>query len=423
VLILADDCNPEWPSLPIVGYKAALAIADHADVVVATHVRNRQNIEKVGFGRAAVRYVDNEYVARNLFRLSKFIRGGTATGWSTGMALAYPSYLAFEWEAWKLTRDELHRGEFDLVHRLTPMSPTLPSPMASWSPVPFILGPLNGGLKWPSEFRQELLREREWLSKLRFIYRALPYARSTYRNATAILNAFRHTLDDLPRDVIPRTVDFPEIGIDPLIFALPSEKPQGTRKTILFVGRFVPYKLPLVVVQAYADEPDLHRHKLIMVGDGPERRSIEDLIRVRGLESHIELVGWKTQKETAEIMRHAHIFAFPSIRELGAGVVVEAMANGLACVVVDYGAPGTLVDNSRGTKVPLSNRKALTKSFGNALVRIANEEGMADRLGASAREYAMSFYTWDAKARKTVSVYEWVLGQRSKPDFWSENNE
>ena len=45
----ADDCNPEWPSLPLVGYKAARAIADHADVVVATHVRNRDSIEKVGF--------------------------------------------------------------------------------------------------------------------------------------------------------------------------------------------------------------------------------------------------------------------------------------------------------------------------------------------------------------------------------------
>ena len=31
VLILADDCNPDWPSLPIVGYKFARAIAEYAD--------------------------------------------------------------------------------------------------------------------------------------------------------------------------------------------------------------------------------------------------------------------------------------------------------------------------------------------------------------------------------------------------------
>ena len=159
VLVLADDCNPEWPSLPAVGYKAARAIAEYADVVVATHVRNRKNIEKFGFGRVSVRYIDNEYIAQPMFSLARFLRGGTDIGWTTAIALGYPSYLAFEWEVWKATKNELRRGEFDIVHRLTPMSPTLPSPMAKWSPIPFILGPLNGGLKWPRTYRDELVRE------------------------------------------------------------------------------------------------------------------------------------------------------------------------------------------------------------------------------------------------------------------------
>ena len=183
VLILADDCNPEWPSLPAVGYKAALAIAEYADVVVATHVRNRENIEKVGFGRAKVQYIDNEYIARPMFKFAKYLRGGTDTGWTMATALGYPSYLSFEWEVWKATRQELRRGKFDLVHRLTPMSPTLPSPMATWSPVPFILGPLNGGLRWPPEFQNELVREGEWLSYFRQAYRVLPYQNSTYRKS------------------------------------------------------------------------------------------------------------------------------------------------------------------------------------------------------------------------------------------------
>jgi hypothetical protein len=46
VLLLADSCNPDWPSLPIVGYKLALAIANHADVTLVTQVRNRAYCEK-----------------------------------------------------------------------------------------------------------------------------------------------------------------------------------------------------------------------------------------------------------------------------------------------------------------------------------------------------------------------------------------
>jgi glycosyltransferase involved in cell wall biosynthesis len=417
VLILADTCNPEWPSLPIVGYKAVRAIAEYADVVVATQVRNRENIGKVGLGRATVRYIDNEYIGRPLFKLSELLRRGTENAWTAAIALSYPTYLAFEWEVWKATRDELRAGAFDLVHRITPMSPTLSSPMASWSPVPFVLGPLNGGLKWPSAFREELAREREWLSYVRNAYRVLPYQRSTYRKSAAVLAAFRHTIADLPKQA--NVIEFPEVGIDPEMFNQVTDRPARKRKTILFVGRFMPYKLPEVVVRAFHEYPALHSHRLVMVGEGPERPAIEQLIRSFGLASQVELPGWKTQTEVAALMREADIFAFPSIRELGAGAVVEAMASGLACIVVDYGGPGTLIDVGRGVKVPLGNKDQLVQSFGHALECLVVDEHATVHLGAAARQHAMRYYTWDVKARKMLAVYEWVLGRGPRPDFWA----
>lgn len=169
VLILADDCNPEWPSLPVVGFKLVRSLADHADVVVATHVRNRPNIERVGMGKCEVVYLDNEYIAAPMARLAKILRGGDSVAWTTNVAMNYLPYLAFEREAWREFGGDLKSGRFDLVHRITPMSPTLPSPMAKWSPRPFVIGPLNGGLKWPAGFTAELAREREYLT----------YARST----------------------------------------------------------------------------------------------------------------------------------------------------------------------------------------------------------------------------------------------------
>ena len=47
VALLADDFNPEWPSLPIVAFKYAKALASRADVTVFTHVRNKPNLEKL----------------------------------------------------------------------------------------------------------------------------------------------------------------------------------------------------------------------------------------------------------------------------------------------------------------------------------------------------------------------------------------
>jgi glycosyltransferase involved in cell wall biosynthesis len=421
VLILAEDCNPLWPSLPVVGYKAAHAIADHAEVTVATHVRNKPAIDEAGFGRAAVQYHDTEYIAKPMYKLGMLLRGGNKTGWTTGIAMKYPSNIAFEREVYKTNKAALKDGGFDVVHRITPMSPTLPSPMARWSPVPFVLGPLNGGLKWPADFRSELAREREWLAYLRNAYRYLPYQKSTYRDSAALLAAFQHTIDDLPKSARSKAINFPEVGIDPEVFSQVQAREAKPQKTILYAGRFVPYKLPDVVVQAYAQTPALHDHKLIMVGDGPEMPRVKAVIEEHRLQDKVELPGWKTQAEVGQLMREADIFAFPSIRELGAGVVVEAMACGMACVVVDYGGPGTLIDADRGIKVPLGSKQDIASAFGDAMQKLVADPQTTVDLGQAARDHAMTYYTWDVKARKTIEVYRSILDggyKTSPPDFW-----
>jgi len=411
-LLLADACNPEWPSLPVVGYKAALAIAEHADVAIATHVRNRPAIERAGAGRAEAVYLDNEYVARPLHRLAKWLRGGAEGSWTTVQALAYPSQIAFEHEAWKRFGRQLGAGEFDVVHRVTPMSPTLPSPLAKRSPVPFVLGPLNGGLPWPPGYGRELRREREYLSYVRALYRRLPYHRSTYEHAAVILAAFQHTLDDLPPSARPRAIDFPEVGIDPALFRGAEAREERGSLTFLFAGRLVPYKCADVALAAFAASPALRAHRLVVVGDGPERGQLESFAAEHDLTGCVEFTGWQSQAEVGDWMRRADVFVFPSIRELGAGVVVEAMACGAVPVVVDYGGPGGLVTTDSGVRVPLAPKAALTGSFVSALEALTSDPGRRRELARRAQQRALEEYSWDAKARKTIEVYRYACGQR-----------
>ena len=425
VLILADSCNPEWPSLPVVGFKAVRAISQHAEVVLATHVRNRPAIEAAGgCGAAEIHYIDNEFIAKPMYALSKFLRGGNEVGWTTHIATIYPSYVAFEWKVWQQFKGELKAGKFDVVHRVTPMSPTIPSPLARWSPVPFVLGPLNGGLKWPAEFTEQLKREKEYLTYLRGAYRMLPYYRSTYDRSAAILAGFQHTIDDLPQSTLPRVIDFPEVGIDPEVFSSSGTRPPRERKIILYAGRFVPYKCPDLPVAAFARNPELRKHRLVMVGDGPERERIESIIREHSLEDCVELLGWKTQAEVGELMRTADVFAFPSIRELGAGAVVEAMACGLAMAVVDYGAPAGLVTEECGIKIPLGTKDELTERYATELEQLVGDEERLRSAGVASHERALSVFSWDAKAVRTLEVYEWATGRRVvRPDFEPESTE
>ncbi|GGG78252.1 hypothetical protein GCM10011415_29030 [Salipiger pallidus] len=415
VLLLADECNPEWPSLPIVGYKYALEIAKLADVTVATHVRNRENIEKAAAATGAdldVVYIDTEWIAAPMFRIARWLRGGEEVAWSTSMIFNYLPYLAFEHGVWRHFKG--HMARFDVVHRITPMSPTLPSWLAHKVTQPFVIGPLNGNLDWPAAFAEEQAREKEKLRRLRDLYKYLPYARSTYDDAAAVLCAFSHTRRDLSRVEEDRIVSFPEIGFDPSIFhaqgaALAGQRGADGKVHFLYAGRLVPYKLPELPVRVFAASGSLQQHHLHMVGDGPERARIEAVIAEHGLEGCVTLHGRKSQAEVADMMRRCDAFVFPSIRELGAGVVIEAMACGMYALVADYGAPGDLAAEGRGACIPLAPPDEMTRSLRAAMEACLTDP---DRMRAGAQlgqDYAERLFPWSAKGRKTRAIYDALL--------------
>ena len=421
VLILADECNPEWPSLPIVGYKYARAIAAHCDVTIATHVRNRSNIEAAAEGLEVV-YLDTEYIAAPMFKLARWLRGGEEVAWSTSMMMNYLPYLAFERAVWTRFKPALEAGGFDLVHRITPMSPTLPSYIAHKLKIPFLIGPLNGNLDWPKAFQAEQAREKEKLRSLRNLYKYLPYARSTYDCAAAVLTAFEHTRADLSRVEDARCVSLPEIGFDPDIFHAKGARAAGTRgadgkRHFLYAGRLVPYKLPELPIRCFAASDVLRGHHLHILGSGPEEGRMRALIAAHGLDGCVTLEGRKTQSDVAELMRQCDGLVFPSIRELGAGVVIEAMACGMHCLVADYGAPGALVAAGRGEAVPIAPLEEMVAGFTAALERSVGAPDHMAACGARGQAYAEGALSWAKKGAHAAALYRAVLAGEALGGF------
>src|SRR4030095_8206785 len=92
-----------------------------------------------------------------------------------------------------------------------------------------------------------------------------------------------------------------------------------------------------------------------VVGDGPERKGLEDLARSLGIENSVAFCWMLSHTETIQQLRAADVLVSPSIREFGGGVVFEALAVGAVPVVVDFGGPGDIVNPEVGFKVPLTN--------------------------------------------------------------------
>lgn len=422
VLVVAEAANPEWVSVPLVGWSHARAVAEQTDAHLVTHVRNRGAIERAGWTEGVeFTAIDSEAIAAPLHRLGERLTGGQGKGWTTLAALGSFAYPYFEQLLWKHFEARLKAGEFDLVHRITPLTPTAPSPLArklARIGVPFVLGPLNGGVPWPREFQRERRAEREWLSYVRDAYKLLPGYRATRRHAAAIVVGSGDTLAQLPAAYRDKAVYLPENAIDPARFSARVEGPVERPLRLVFVGRLVPYKCADILLEAATELVRAGEVVVDVIGDGPQMPALRRSVEERGLEGGVELAGWIEHGEVPARMARSDVLAFPSIREFGGGVVLEAMALGLVPVIVDYAGPAELVTAETGFKIPLGSRDAITRALRERLeALVAAPQGLRE-MGERARRRVLGCFTWEAKARQTRAVYDWVLGRRpDKPDF------
>lgn len=420
VLIIAEAANPEWTSVPLVGWSHAMALARVCEGHIVTQVRNAPAFERAGVDKGLYSVIDSEGVARPLHRMGELLRGGSGRGWTTKTALASLSYRWFERLAWRRFGGDIRARRFDVVHRITPLSPMTPSSLAARcasAGVPFVLGPLNGGVPWPKWFDAERRREREWLSYARSAYRWLPGHASTLRHAAAILVGSRDTRAQLPEKYVGKSVYLPENAVDPARFSTPAERSWTPPLRVAFLGRLVPYKGCDMLLEAAADLVRSGRVRIDVIGDGPERGALEAQAARLGIAGGVEFAGWLPHERVQERLARAHVLGFPSIREFGGGVVLEAMALGVVPLIVDYAGPAELVTPECGFAVPVGPRAVIVAGVRGVLERVAADPGPLPRMGERARRRALGLFTWDAKAGQVLAVYRWVLGQGPRPDF------
>ena len=119
--------------------------------------------------------------------------------------------------------------------------------------------------------------------------------------------------------------------------------------------------------------------------------------------------GWKDHHDVQEIMAKADCLTFPSIREFGGGVVLEAMALGLPPVIVDYAGPGELVRDEWGYKIPCGTKADIERDLRALLSDLAENPAPLAAKGLAAKARVDSTFTWDQKARQILRAYDWAL--------------
>jgi glycosyltransferase involved in cell wall biosynthesis len=406
VLASAYACHPDpttahFPGEAVLGWHLAKEVAGFADLHLITWAFNRGGVE--GSLAAEVHYVDLPP------RLHAALRDR-----HLGTRIYY-----FLWQrAAARAAVELHRREgFDLFHQITFSNDWMPSFIAPALPVPFVWGPIGGGQKVPRELMPTLARRdrRQERSRtfLQNVWRATPARRRAARKASAILVCNRETEEVLAR-WREKIVAFPVNGIgrqDIAAGAPAAGRRDGFR--ILYVGRFDPIKgLPLALEALRILRGIAPAATLELVGEGPERPRLEALAGRLGVADRLVWTPWSPRSTIFEKMRRSDVFLFPSLRDGGGAVVVEAMANGLPVVCMDLAGPGLHIRDGCGIKVRPGRPDAVAAELAAALGKFWCDPGLRDRMGRAARDRAASFYEWRRLGERLRGIYDDALAGR-----------
>ena len=123
----------------------------------------------------------------------------------------------------------------------------------------------------------------------------------------------------------------------------------------------------------------------------------------------VKFHGWVDHRSVQSIAAQSNLLTFPSVREFGGGVVLEAMALGVVPLVVDYAGPGELVGQGLGYKIPIGSRAEIVKSLRDQLRLLCDNPFDLPMIAQQCRTHVQGLFTWSCKAKQVRKVYEWAL--------------
>jgi len=181
--------------------------------------------------------------------------------------------------------------------------------------------------------------------------------------------------------------------------------------TIGYVGRLAPEKKPVMLVKAFRDILKSRyeiRTKLLIIGDGPMRNSLEKIVNEYELSKHVIFTGFVPG--AYRLLNAIDIYVLPSLSEGSPLSLIEAMAAGKAIVASDIPAIREIVEDGKEALLfdpyrPEQLKEAILKLYHNPELRM--------ELGENAKKKARQ-YDVSVVYPKIIEVYQQVLRNKAR---------
>jgi glycosyltransferase involved in cell wall biosynthesis len=217
----------------------------------------------------------------------------------------------------------------------------------------------------------------------------------------------QHVLD---RHALPRSSVIYH-GIEDSLNGCISHRPASpcsARDAISFayVGRFVSDKgIPVLLAASKILANERRSFTVQLIGDGPERPKVEELIRREGIGDCVQITGYLTGAALAEALSGVDVVVLPSVWEETAGIsVIEQMMRGRAVIASDIGGLAEVVGDA-GLKFAPGDAHGLAA----CMRKLLEDPSLIDTLGEKGRHRARLHFARERMLEEHARVYRHVL--------------
>ena len=222
------------------------------------------------------------------------------------------------------------------------------------------------------------------------------YAAVVVANSKGLRDLARRFDAGNPIKVIPNGVDTKwfEVG-----------ERQWSPPVLLTVGRLVYQKGIDLLFHSLADLKG-REWKLLIVGDGKDRRNLERLTETFGINDQVEFVGWQSRDTLIGYYRQANLYVHPSHDEGMSNAILEAMACGLPVLATGVaGNMEVILDGSTGRLIPPADSGALR----DVLEQLLTDPEVRRAMGQAGRERVVRDFSWQRTSQAYLEIIFEIL--------------
>jgi glycosyltransferase involved in cell wall biosynthesis len=342
------------------------------------------------------------------------------------------SYVRFIHKATPWIMEHGDKSGYKFVHFLTPNGMHSFNTLYRTMKLPYVVGPLGGGLKTPRSFNKAFdfnARLRDMLrSSFYYLLNKISFWRQYILHARKIIigtDYIAKYLQCLPREYHQEIANKLRIIFDATIETKDyPEKPRTNFKNhvqVVFVGNLIAIKGIFLLIDAIREiqarrSDVLAKTRVVVLGGGPLHRKAQKRVAEYGLAETVRLVGRVSLQEVKAHLHESDIFCLPTIRDHGGTAILEAMATGLPIITSDYGGPKFSVNEECGIKIAVASYDQYVCDLAQAIITLATNERLRAEMGARARQRVVAEFSVEAFQRKLFAVYDEVIAEASR---WS----